>query len=83
MNRVEVGVIILSVLGAMVAVLMLGCVDPKTPDTAMLAEAAAHQAELLDCVSKGKTAKQYAVYTACADAVDARYGIVATDSGTR
>jgi len=64
---------------------LTGCASARehTQEAAMLAEAAAHQVELSECVAKGKRAKSYAAYAICADAVDQRYGIAITDGGGR
>lgn len=75
----------LLVLGASVADCLVGCsaMQDRTKETALLAEAAMHQAELSRCLDEGKQAKSYRVYVACADAVDQRFGIAITDGGLR
>lgn len=76
-------VVLCAVIGA-VGTWLIGCREPRTQDAALLAEAAAHQAELTACLDKAKrNSGLYSEYKACSMAVDERYGIAATDAGRK
>jgi len=73
-------IVFIACLSASAQALLVGCqeLQPRTPDQALLVEAAAHQAELTACLEKAKrNTGLYSEWKACQLEVDQRYGIAA------
>lgn len=57
-------------IGAVIADLVLGCEKPPAMSVENAAAVVQYEVLLTDCRKRGKAAKSYDVYEACADAVD-------------